>query len=307
VTSVRSVLRACAAVAVFLAALAPSPAAEIPYLSGRVNDYAGILSPATVQRLTQLLKEHEDSTSNQVVVLTVTSLEGDVLEEYSIRVVENWKLGQKGKDNGVLLLVASDDRKVRIEVGRGLEGDLTDATCDVIIRREIIPQFKEGDYDGGVSRGTEAIVAAIRGAYTAADEEDAFDAGDIMGRVIAGGLFIVVVGIFTMIGLLTKGGPSWFLYVFLLPFWIAFPSAILGLVPGIALFVAYAIGFPAMKLWLNKSDRGKQFVKTLAEKKIFAAGTAGGWSSGGSGSGSSGGGFSGGGGSFSGGGSSGSW
>lgn len=301
-----TLVKICAVVAGVLAAITSAPSAEIPYLSGRVNDYAGILSPATVQHLSQLLKEHEDSTSNQVVVLTVTSLEGDVLEEYSIRVVENWKLGQKGKDNGVLLLVARDDRKVRIEVGRGLEGDLTDATCGAIIRREIIPRFKQGDYDAGVTGGVEAVLAAIGGSYEATGEESGFEPGDIMFRLFAGAMFLVVVGIFTMIGLLTKGGPSWFLYVFLLPFWIAFPSAILGMTAGLTVFVMYALGFPMVKLWLSRSDQGKEIVRKLAEKKIFATGSAGGWSSGG-GSGSSGGGFSGGGGSFSGGGSSGSW
>ena len=302
----RTLAKRCIIAAGILAVATSARAAEIPFLSGRVNDYAGILSPATVQHLSQLLKEHEDSTSNQVVVLTVTSLEGDVLEEYSMHVVENWKLGQKGKDNGVLLLVARDDRKVRIEVGRGLEGDLPDATCGAIIRKEIVPRFKEGDYDAGVTGGVEAILAAIAGSYTVDDADTSFAPGDIMARLLAGGLFLFVVGIFTMIGLLTKGGPSWFLYVFLLPFWIAFPSAILGFVAGVTVFAVYALGFPMVKLWLNKSDRGKEIVKKLAEKKIFVAGTSGGWSSGG-GSSSSGGGFSGGGGSFSGGGSSGSW
>jgi uncharacterized protein len=302
----RSILRTCAFIAGLLAATATATGAEIPFLSGRVNDYAGILSPATVQYLSQLLKEHEDSTSNQVVVLTVASLEGEVLEEYSIRVAQNWKLGQKGKDNGVLLLVARDDRKVRIEVGRGLEGDLTDATCGAIIRKEIIPRFKQGNYDAGVTGGVESMLAAIRGSYAATEEGSTFEPGDIMFRLFAGAMFLLVVGIFTMIGLLTRGGPSWFLYVFLLPFWIAFPSAILGVAAGVTLFAMYALGFPVIKLWLSTSDKGKEIVKKLAEKKIFAAGTGGGWSSGG-GSGSSGGGFSGGGGSFSGGGSSGSW
>jgi uncharacterized protein len=145
--------------------------AEIPYLSGRVNDYAGLLSPQTAARLATWLKDHEDSTSNQVVILTVTSLEGEPLEEYSMRVAEAWKLGQKGKDNGVLLCVSRDDRKVRIEVGRGLEGDLPDITCGKIIRREIIPRFKEGDFDAGVSNGVGAILLAIRGSYDAAGDE----------------------------------------------------------------------------------------------------------------------------------------
>ena len=106
---------------------------EVPYLSGRVNDVAGVLSNSTHAELESLLKAHEDSTSNQVVVLIVPGLEGESLEGYSIKVAETWKLGRRGKDNGVLLLVARDDRKVRIEVGRGLEGDLTDQLCGMII------------------------------------------------------------------------------------------------------------------------------------------------------------------------------
>ena len=153
--------------------------------------------------LEALLKAHEDSTSNQVVVLTVQSLEGDDIESYAIRVAETWKLGQKGKDNGVLFVVARDDRKVRIEVGRGLEGDLTDAICSVIIRREILPQFKSGDYDQGVKAGVTAILAAIRGAYTP-DEESA-QSGDIVGSLIGFAIFLVVVGIFTAIGLFSQG------------------------------------------------------------------------------------------------------
>jgi uncharacterized protein len=306
----RVCLRLSAAALLFVVPLTLCTAAEIPFLSGRVNDYAGILSAATVERLSRDLKAHEDSTSNQVVVLTVASLEGDVLEEFSMKVVEQWKLGQKGKDNGVLLLVARDDRKVRIEVGRGLEGNLTDALCGTIIRKEIIPRFKQGDYDGGVTSGVEAVLSALRGSYAASDEDDHGSAalGDIAFRLIAGAMFVVVVGIFTMIGLLTKGGPSWFLYVFLLPFWIAFPVAILGAAGGITAFVLYALGFPAVKTWLTRTDRGKGILKKLADKKIFVAGPSGGWSSGGgSWSSSSGSSFSGGGGSFSGGGSSGSW
>src|SRR5512135_2730718 len=94
-------------------------AADIPFLAGRVNDTAGILSPATIRELEGMLKAHEDSTSNQVAVLTIRTLDGEPIESYSLRVAEAWKLGQKGKDNGALLLVASGDRKVRIEVGSG--------------------------------------------------------------------------------------------------------------------------------------------------------------------------------------------
>ena len=233
-------------------------ASEVPFLAGRVNDTANLLSAATVTELEALLKAHEDSTSNQVVVLTVQSLEGDDIESYAIRVAETWKLGQKGKDNGVLFVVARDDRKVRIEVGRGLEGDLTDAICSVIIRREILPQFKSGDYDQGVKAGVTAILAAIRGAYTP-DEESA-QSGDIVGSLIGFAIFLVGVGIFTAIGLFARVCLL-VLYVFLIPFWAVFPMALLGTLAGRMLFASYLLGFPFAKFFLGKTLKGKSLMK----------------------------------------------
>ncbi len=295
--------RALAAAALALFVLSFLGAAEVPFLSGRVNDSAGILSASTISELDQMLKAHEDSTSNQVAVLTIPSLDGETIESYSIRVVDTWKLGQKGKDNGVLLLVVSGDRKVRIEVGRGLEGDLPDITCGLIIRREILPRFRNGDYDGGVRAGVTAILAAIRGSYTA--EEPGASVDDIAVKIIASAIFLIVVGIFTVIGVFAKGFQSWFLYVFLIPFWLAFPFAIVGATAGFILFGIYALGFPVFKRWLSKSDAGRRWQTTLATKPGFGPIAAGSWSSGGGSS--SGGGFSGGGGGFSGGGASGSW
>ena len=279
-------------------------AADIPFLAGRVNDTAGILSTTTIRELEGVLKAHEDSTSNQVAVLTISTLDGEPIESYSLRVAEAWKLGQKGKDNGALLLVASDERKVRIEVGSGLEGDLSDLTSGVIIRREILPRFKEGDYDGGVRAGVLAILSAIRGSYKVEAQESSF--GDIWVKIIGLMIFIIVVGLFTTLGVFARGFQSWFLYVFLLPFWAAFPFALLGMIPGVVLFGTYALGFPVFKLWLGKSDAGRRWQTALASRPGFGPIAAGGWSSGGTGF-SSGGGFSGGGGGFSGGGASGSW
>jgi uncharacterized protein len=282
------------------------PASEVPFLAGRVNDTANLLSAGTVAELEQLLKVHQDSTSNQVVVLTVQSLEGDDIESYAIRVAETWKLGQKGKDNGVLFIVSRDDRKVRIEVGRGLEGDLTDAICATIIRREILPQFKSGDYDQGVKAGVAAILTAIRGAYTPDDESG--EPAEIGARIIGFGVFLVVVGVFTAVALFSQGFFSWFLYVFLIPFWAAFPMAMLGMIVGGILFVTYLLGFPLAKFLFAKTPKGKSLMKQWGKSLGTGSGRSGGWSSsGGSRSSGGGGGFSGGGGSFSGGGSSGSW
>ncbi len=278
---------------------------EVPYLSRRVTDEAGVLSSSTIQDLELRLKQQEDSTSNQVAVLTIPSLEGEALEEYSIRVVDTWKLGQKGKDNGVLLLVVTQDRKVRIEVGRGLEGALPDITCGTIIRKDIVPRFKEGDYDAGVRAGVDGIVSAIRGEYTAEPEGSASE--DLAPMLIGTLLFVVVVGIFTVLAVLMRGGASWFMYVFLMPFWFAFPSAMYGFTVGIILFSIYAVGFLALKLFFGLTPAGKTFQEHLAKKTGTWSMGSGGWSSGGGGSSSSGSSFSGGGGGFSGGGASGSW
>jgi uncharacterized protein len=276
-------------------------ATDVPFLAGRVNDTAGMLSGATITQLEQLLKAHEDSTSNQVVVLTVPDLGGESIEEFSIKVAETWALGQADKDNGVLLLVARDDRQVRIEVGMGLEGDLTDATSGRIIRNEIVPRFKDGEFDEGVRRGTEAILAAIHGSYASGDDSLADE--ELIGRLVAGAIFLVVVGLFSIIAVVSAGFISWFLFVFLLPFWISFPNWILGPTYGMVPAVIYVAGFIIMKIWLSKTGRAAKLAKSWG----MSGGTSGGWSSR-SGSFSSGGSsFSGGGGSFSGGGSSGSW
>jgi uncharacterized protein len=282
---------------------------DVPLLSARVTDNAGILSAETIASVTQLLREHEDSTSNQVAVLTIASLEGEPLESFSMRVVDTWKLGRKEKDNGVLLLVVRDDRKVRIEVGRGLEGNLPDITAGRIIRHEILPHFKGGDYDGGVSAGVDAILGSLRGSYTPQAEEENSEIG---GKLMAGGIFTVVVGLFTIIALFARGAQGWFLYLFLLPFWLLFPIAILGVIGGAIAFGLYAIIVPLFRLWMSKTAGGKSLHSRFSALPFFAGLASGGgsgssWSSGSGSSWSSGGGFSGGGGGFSGGGASGGW
>lgn len=279
-------------------------AEDVPFLGGRVNDYAGILSSNTISELNWKLKAFEDSTSNQVVVLTINSLNGENLEEYSVKVAQTWKLGQKGKDNGVLLLVVKDDRKLRIEVGYGLESDLTDAISSVIIQREILPKFKKGNYDAGVKAGVAAILGAINGTFTA--ERASAQHLEFPEILIFLGIFTVVVGMFTFIALFTKGFMGWFLYVFLIPFWIAFPYAAIGGMIGLLPFLIYFIGFPIGKFWLAKSSAGIRW-QTLVGSLFLMAASRGGYGSSSGGWSSGGGGFSGGGGSFGGGGSSGSW
>jgi uncharacterized protein len=115
--------------------------------------------------LERKLKVFEDSTSNQMAILIVNTLDGENIEQFGIRVADKWKLGTKDRDNGILLLFAINDRKARIEVGQGLEGPLPDILCNQIIRNEVAPNFRRNDYDAGVTAAVDAIAAAIKGEY----------------------------------------------------------------------------------------------------------------------------------------------
>jgi uncharacterized protein len=130
-----------------------------------VHDEAKILSSQAKAELEAILKYERDSTSNQIAILIVPTLEGESFEEYSLRVAEKWKIGQKEKDNGVLFMIAINDRQMRIEVGSGLEGVLTDAVSSRINRNEVAPYFRQRSYDQGVKAGTMAIIQAIKGEY----------------------------------------------------------------------------------------------------------------------------------------------
>jgi uncharacterized membrane protein YgcG len=144
------------AAAMLLLAAVPAAAVDVPYLTGRVVDNAEILKPATRERVVALAKVHEDKTTDQIAVLTIPTLGGESVEEFATRVFEAWKLGQRSKDNGVLVVVAPQDRKMRIEVGYGLEGTLTDVAASRIIRDVMTPAFKSGDFDRGIEDGVKA-------------------------------------------------------------------------------------------------------------------------------------------------------
>jgi uncharacterized protein len=152
---------------VFLLALLLCPALALaqafPALTGRVVDAANLLKPEERAALEDKLKAHEDKTSDQIVVATVPSLEGFAIEDYANRLFRHWQLGQKKTNNGVLLLVAPQERKVRIEVGYGLEGTLTDALAKIIITTAIAPQFKSGDFAGGIDAGVDAVLSILTG------------------------------------------------------------------------------------------------------------------------------------------------
>lgn len=290
-----------------LIAALPSAAKEVPFLSGRVVDEADLLSPDRAAAIEERLQAFEQQTGAQVVVLTVESLEGEVLEDYSLRVAETWGLGREAQDDGVLLLVARDDRQLRIEVGYGLEGELTDLEAGRIVRNVIVPRFKAGDYPGGIEAGVDSILGTIQGDPGAVPEDPSSLPGeglDLMGRGLMGLVFFVVVGTFSMVALFGKGCQSWFLYVFLLPFYFTFPLAIFG-PAGVILGFLWLIVFPVLRLFLDRTPRGRSIVRTTPWLHSLSTWAATSSSRGGGGFG--GGGFSGGGGSFGGGGSSGSW
>ncbi len=142
-------------------ALAADP--SYPPLTGRITDNANLIAPEARQRIEAKLKAHEDKTSDQLVVATVPSLQGAVIEDFANGLFRFWKLGEKARNNGALLLVAPNERKVRIEVGYGLEGALTDALTKTIITTAVAPKFKTGDFTGGIEAGVDAILSILSG------------------------------------------------------------------------------------------------------------------------------------------------
>ena len=146
-------------------------ALEPPRLQGRVNDLAGLLDDGVKTRLEGMLAGLEEQTGTQIAVLTIRSLEGEELSDFAYRVASSWKLGQEGQNNGALLLVALAERKLRIEVGYGLEERLTDAKSAYIINREIVPHFKAGDFAAGIEAGLRAMVGVVGGDGDISDDD----------------------------------------------------------------------------------------------------------------------------------------
>jgi uncharacterized protein len=160
-------MRIALTIATFLCLLglgaASAATLDFPPLTGRVVDQANIMTPQSRSDLEAKLKDFEDKSSIQLVVATVKSLQGSDIETYGYELGRYWKLGQAQKNNGVVLLIAPNERKVRIEVGYGLEGTLTDALSSVIISTAIAPRFKAGDFSGGISRGVDGIISVLSG------------------------------------------------------------------------------------------------------------------------------------------------
>ncbi len=269
-------------------------ALDVPPLTGRVVDLAHVLPDSTVESLTARLTAHEEQSSNQVVVLTIPSLEGESLEEFTHRVATTWKLGRKGTDNGVLLLVAIKERKVRIEAGYGLEGVLTDIRSAQIIRNEIVPRFRTGDMPGGVTEGTNAILKTIEGTYQASESAppprpDRAVVEQVVVAVIVG-LFVglLFTNVHRFIGPVAGAGVSTLLAPWMVPALLA---------SGVTVILLLLIG--------AAGAGGRTARSRGIEDWVWYSSRGGGWGGGSFGSG--GGGFSGGGGDFGGGGASGNW
>ncbi|SDO67975.1 uncharacterized protein SAMN05443582_102783 [Phyllobacterium sp. OV277] len=250
-------------------------AADLPALTGRVVDGANVIDAATRDAITQKLAAFEAKSSDQVVVVTVPSLDGEAIEPYSNRLYRAWALGQKQENNGVLLVVAPNDRKVRIEVGYGLEGTLTDLLSKLIIENAIIPGFRSGDYSGGIARGVDDILKVLSGDAAELEARAKRNIKDESSNIDWFGVVFISIWVIIFFG--------------------GFGMAILAPVFG------QKIG-PGRYRWLGMD------IDTRSSGS--GGGSGGGWSSGGGGwssGGGGGGGFSGGGGSSGGGGASGGW
>jgi uncharacterized protein len=270
-------------------------ALEVPPLRGYVNDYAGMISPTLRDRLEGELKGFEQSDSTQLVILTIPSLEGDPIETFSIKVGEVWKIGQKNKDNGIIVVVAKQERKIRVEVGRGLEGRLTDLLAGRIVDQVITPRFKSGDFDDGFQAGISALIDATRGEFKADEGQRVKKnrgAPSFLTFLIAGFVALLFIGSLSRI----LGGITGA---------IGLPALIhLGLFPlGLVTLILSALAGLGIGLFLPSlfSGAGVGRGGGFWPGGFFSSG-GGGW-----GGGDSGGGFGGGGGDFGGGGASGDW
>ncbi len=270
-------------------------ALDVPQLQGYVNDYAGMISSQTKATLEQELRAFEQSDSTQIVIVTIPSLQGEVLEEFSVRIAEAWKIGQKGKDNGIIFLVSKEDRKLRIEVGRGLEGKLTDLMAGRIIDLVVKPRFKRGDFDNGIISGVHSLIDATRGEFKAepgATRRSSRKSGalpQLVTFIIFGAMALLFMGSFSRPLSGAAGAVG-------LPALVAMLLSPIGLIAALILAVIGLLIGLFLPALFSSGGRGGG----------FGGGFYGG-GFGGSGGDSGGGGFGGGGGDFGGGGSSGDW
>jgi uncharacterized protein len=264
--------RLAVAAAILLCAGLTAIAVNFPPLTGRIVDQANIIPAATRSAIEPKLADLESKSGIQLVVATVSSLQGEEIEPYANQLFRTWKLGEKTKNNGVLLLVAPSERKVRIEVGYGLEGTLTDALGKIIISNAITPRFKAGDFGGGIARGVDDIITVLTTDSSEWQKRPSVRLdGDRTPDAIA---WLLVVALFVFVGAVVISD--------------RFRSFIFGMLAGMA---------------ANSGRRGGGY----SDGGSWGGGFSGGFSGGGGGGSFDGGGFSGGGGSSGGGGASGSW
>ncbi len=277
---------------------------DVPKLEGYVNDYAGMISTSAKSRIEERLRAFEQSDSTQIVIVTIPSLEGENLEEFGIKVAEAWKIGQKGKDNGAILIVSKQDRKIRIEVGYGLEGRLTDLMAGRIIDLVIKPRFKQGDFDGGFIAGVSSLIDVTRGEFKAEPRpvhQRQRGVPPFLSVFLFFGIFTLILGSLSRVlgGVTGAIGLPTFVYLAILPV-----GTLLMILLAI---VGFGGGFFLPSLFSSgRSQKGGD--RRHRSGGFFYGPGGGGFFSGGGGfGGGGGGGFSGGGGSFGGGGASGDW
>jgi uncharacterized protein len=253
-------------------------AIDVPHYTGYVNDYAGLLDKSDREKLESRLVEYEKLTSNEIAILIVESLDGENLEEFSIRVTDSWKPGKADKDNGLLLLISKSDKKIRLEVGDGLTGRLTDVLSGRVIDGEISPEFKNGDFYEGIDSGVSMIIKIIDGEFT----QDDYNREQKVQVVVIAAIIAVVIVVFVGAVNSVAGG---------------IVGAICGLILGGLLFSIIGTIVSVIVMAIIGVIGGLIF-REIAES---SGSYSGGYSGGGGGS------FSFGGGSFSGGGASGGW
>jgi uncharacterized protein len=291
--------RAVVAVAFLLALAFPASAdVAVPPLTGRVVDQTGTLSSSDVASLTQKLRDFEARKGSQIAVLIVPTTQPETIEQFSIRVAEAWKIGRKKVDDGAILVVAKNDRHLRIEVGYGLEGALTDVTSRRIIDEDITPKFRSGDFAAGIGAGVDRMMRVVDGEPLPSpsrsvnfshnlDDIAPVLAVSLFASIGVGGFFRAMLG--RLLGSLVTGG------IIAAITWLILGSAALAAAVGVLGFI---IGFVADLFSAITPGTGR------SRGGSWSSGSSGGWSSGSS---SDSGSFSGGGGSFGGGGASGSW
>ncbi len=258
-----------------LVVLAPAlNAAELPVpaLRAHINDYADMISNDTQLSLEQTLVAHEKETSNQVVVLTIPSLQGDVLESFANRVFNTWKLGEADRDNGVLLLLTRAQGRIRIEVGNGLEGDLTDIQAGSIIRKQIKPAVVEERYEDGITLGAEAILATIAQSYQRRTEaaEDSGWISTLILCALGAALLYLSACFFLNRKMLTSVFTGYFAFVLLL--------AVLGVTIGLGLLGIYLMLLIVYWLLLRDTPEGQAFVGNWNWYSVISSGSGGGGS-----------------------------